>query len=100
MLSLFFDIKRSFFQRFPPQHSRFLFNSITAFCAGNDNRALTLGNAQNGFTLFALKINVCFAVAPLVAAKLKEIQKSVFHFEVTVAFFSAAVKLARKGAHQ
>ena len=90
----------NFSQEVPPQKLRFLINSILATCANDHNRAFSLGNAQDCFALFALEIEVCFAVAPNIAAEFEKVLDAVFDFEVTVQFSAALVKPARKGAKE
>ena len=90
--------KKGDFLQKVPVISRFFFNSIFAACANNHNRAFSLGHAQDGFALFALKINVRFAVAPLVAMKLKEINDRLFDLQIAVKLTSALIEFARKGA--
>ena len=83
---------------FPHKILRFFFNSIFTSRANHNNRAFSFWYAQDGFAFFALEIEVCFAVAPHIAAEFKEIQKSVFDFEIAVKFSAALVELARKGS--
>ena len=64
--------------------SRFFFDSILAAGADHNNGAFSFWHAQDGFALFALKIDVRFAVAPLVAAELKKVDNRLLKAQIAV----------------
>ena len=72
--------KKGDFLQKVPVISRFFFNSVFATGADHNDRAFSFWHAQDGVALFALKINVRFAVAPLVALELEKVDDRLFDF--------------------
>ena len=85
--------KGGFLQKVPVISCLF-FNSIFAACANDYNRAFSFWHAQDGVALLALKINVRFAVAPLIALELEEINDRFFDFQIPIKLAAAQVELA------